>query len=411
MTLADSAVRPQTILDPRIPLTRPGLGDAEVAAAQRVLRSGWLTQGPEVRAFEDELAAFVGADHAIAVCNGTAALELALRALGVGPGGEVVTVSHSFIATANVVRRSGALPVFVDIAPGGFNIDPQQLAAAIGPKTQVILAVHQMGMPCDLAALAAIAETHGLPLVEDAACAIGSEILWRGDWRRIGAPHGVIACFSFHPRKVLTTGEGGMVTTNDPDLAARMRRLRVHSIDVDADVRHRSGVVTEQYAEPGFNMRMTDIQAAIGRVQLAGLPETIARRRALAAPYAQKLGAIAGIGLPQEPDWARSNWQSYCVGLPEGCDQYAVMRSLAAEGIASRRGILCAHREPAYPVGSWSCRSGPRTCDCAGGACQRLAESERAQDRAIQIPLFGAMLDAELDFVAATLAHVCLAQA
>jgi dTDP-4-amino-4,6-dideoxygalactose transaminase len=411
VTLADTSIRPQTLAEPHIPLTRPALGDAEVAAAQRVLRSGWLTQGPEVRAFEDEFAAFVGAEQAIAVCNGTAALELALHALDIGPGGEVVTVSHSFIATANVVRRSGALPVFIDIARGGFNIDPEQVAAAIGPRTRAILAVHQMGMPCDLTALTAIAEAHGLPLVEDAACAVGSEILSHGDWEKIGAPHGVTACFSFHPRKVLTTGEGGMVTTNDPDLAARMRRLRVHGIDVDADVRHRSGVVTEQYAEPGFNMRMTDIQAAIGRVQLAGLPETIARRRALAARYVEKLGSIAGIGLPHEPAWARSNWQSYCVGLPEGCDQYAVMGSLAAEGIASRRGILCAHREPAYPIGSWSCGAGPRTCDCVAGACDRLAESEKAQDRTIQIPLFGAMADAELDYVAETLAEACRAQA
>lgn len=217
--------------------------------------------------------------------------------------------------------------------------------------------------------------------------------------------------FSFHPRKVQTTGEGGVVTCNDPDFAARMLRMRVHGIDVDADVRRRSGVVTEQHAEPGFNMGMTDIQAAIDRVQFARPTETIARRRAHAARYAQNLGAIASIGLPQEPDWARSNWQSYCVGLPEGCDQYAVMRSLVAEGLASRRGILCAHREPAYPVGSWFCRAGPRTCDCAAGAGRRLAESERAQDRAIQIRLLGAMLDAELGFVAATLAHACLAQA
>jgi perosamine synthetase len=167
LTLADFAIRPQTTLDPHIPLTRPGLGDAEVAAAQRVLCSGWLTQGAEVRAFEDEFAAFVGADHAIAVCNAAAALEVALHALGVGPGGEVVTISHSFIATANVVRRSCALPLFVDIAPGGLNIDAQPLEAAIGPKTQVLLAELQIVMPCDLAALAAIAQAYGVPLLED----------------------------------------------------------------------------------------------------------------------------------------------------------------------------------------------------------------------------------------------------
>lgn len=393
--------------EPRIPLARPALGDAEVAAAERVLRSGWLTQGPEVRAFEEAFAAFTGAGHAIAVSSGTSALELSLHALGISGGGEVVTVSHSFIATANVVRRAGAKPVFVDIAPGGFNIDPEKVAAAIGPDTRAILAVHQMGMPCDLAALAEIAAAHRLPLIEDAACAIGSEIRWRGEWERVGRPRGAVACFSFHPRKVLTTGDGGMVTTNDPELAARMRRLRVHGIDIEAEVRHRAGVVTEVYAEPGFNMRMTDFQAAIGRVQLAGLPDVVARRRALADRYAEKLGAIPGLRLPAEPVWARTNWQSYCVGLPDGCDQDMVMQSLADGGIASRRGILCAHREPAYPPGTWSCRPGAPGCDCPGGCCARLSQSERAQDRSIQIPLFPAMTDAEVDEVTETLAIAC----
>jgi dTDP-4-amino-4,6-dideoxygalactose transaminase len=183
--------------------------------------------------------------------------------------------------------------------------------------------------------------------------------------------------------------------------------LRVHGIDVDAEIRHRSGVVTERYAEPGFNMRLTDFQAAIGRVQLAHLGQTIARRRDLARRYVAKLGMISGIGLPQEPSWARSNWQSYCVRLPEGCDQARVMSDLAAEGVASRRGILCAHREPAYPRGSWSCRPDVGCCDCPGGVCIRLTESEAAQDRAIQIPLFGAMTEAELDFVAEALAAAC----
>jgi perosamine synthetase len=407
MTMTETSNQATPPAEPLIPLARPALSDMEVAAVVRVLRSGWLTQGSEVRAFEDELAEFLGAGQAIAVSSGTAALELVLHAIGVAAGDQVVTVSHSFIATANVVRRSGALPVFVDIAPGGFNIDPQAVAAAIGPKTRAILAVHQIGMPCELDALVKIAAAHRLPLVEDAACAIGSEILWRDEWEKIGRPHGVAACFSFHPRKILTTGEGGMVTTNDPDLATRMRRLRVHGVDVDAHVRHRSGVVTERYVEPGFNMRMTDFQAAIGRAQLPGLAKTIARRRELAARYTEKLGSVPGIGLPHEPCWARSNWQSYCVGLPAGRDQYRVMKHLAAKGIASRRGILCAHREPAYPAGSWSCCPEARPCDCPAATCARLRESERAQDRTIQIPLFGAMSEAELDHVALTLAEAC----
>ena len=389
---------------PRIPLTRPSVGAAEAQAARRVLLSGWLAQGPEVAAFEAEFAAYVGAPHAVAVSNCTAALELLLHALGVGPGHEVVTPSHSFIAAANAIRRVGARPVFVDIEPEGHNADPQRIAAAIGPRTAAILAVHQLGMPCDLAAIAAIAEAGGVPLVEDAACAAGSEIFRQGSWERIGRPHGVAACFSLHPRKIITTGEGGMITTADADLAARLRRLRAHGMDLDAHTRHVGGVMTERYGEPGFNMRMTDVQAAIGRMQLAGLDKEVRRRRALAARYAEGLGAIEGLGAPSEPAWARSNWQSYCVRLPDGVDQQAVMRRLAAAGVASRRGVMCVHREPAYPAGSWSCRP---DADCGGGACDQLRFSESAQDRSLQIPLFGAMTEAEQDHVVAALAAAC----
>src|SRR5579859_7273228 len=184
-----------------IPVARPWLGEAEVEAAARPLRSGWLTQGPEVAAFETEFAAFVGAPHACAVSNCTVALHLALRALGVGEGDEVITVSHSFIATASSIRYCGAIPVFVDIHPGTFNIDPTLIERAITSRTRAILCVHQVGMPCDMEQIMALAELNNLPVVEDAACAVGSEIQWRGEWQRIGRPHGDVACFSFHPRK------------------------------------------------------------------------------------------------------------------------------------------------------------------------------------------------------------------
>ncbi len=396
-----------SLVKPRIPLTRPALGEAEAEAARRVLLSGWLTQGPEVRAFEEEFARYVGAEHAVAVNSGTAALELVLHALDIGRGDEVVTVSHSFIATANAVHRSGALPVFVDVEPGSFNMDPARAAAAIGPRTRAILAVHQIGMPCDLAALVDLAGKHKLPLIEDAACAAGSEICWQGQWEKIGRPRGIAACFSFHPRKVLTTGDGGMITTGDAKLAARMRRLRIHGIDIDGDVRHGAGVFVESYAEPGFNMRLTDFQAAVGRVQLSRLDDIVKRRRELARRYVEKLAAIPGVVPPREPAWARSNWQSYCVGLPEGCNQFAIMDHLAAHGIASRRGVLCAHREPAYPKGSWACVPDLGHCNCPGNACTRLQESERALDRHVQIPLFEAMSDDEVDFVADRLAEGC----
>src|SRR5581483_8779000 len=273
-----------------IPIAKPELGEEEAAAAREAILSGWVTQGPRVAAFEERFAAYVGAPHPCAVSNCTTALHLALHVLGVRPGDEVVTVSHSFIATANVVKYCGATPVFVDIDPRTYNIDPAKIEAAITPRTKAIMPVHQMGLPCDMPAVLAVAEKHGLPVVEDAACAIGSEIRVNGRWDRVGRPHGTIACFSFHPRKIVTTGDGGMLTTRDPAIDAKFRLLRQHAMSVPDTVRHGSkSVIFEEYPEVGFNYRMTDIQAAVGRVQLGRLPEILARRRELAGVYAEAL--------------------------------------------------------------------------------------------------------------------------
>ena len=355
-----------------------------------MILSGWVTQGPEVKAFEEEFAAAVGARHACAVSSCTTALHLALRAAGVGPGDEVITVSHSFIATANSIRYCGAAPVFVDIEPGTFNMNPALIEPAISERTKAILCVHQMGMPCDLGRVVEIAHRHHLPVVEDAACAIGSEISWQGEWQRIGRPHGDVACFSFHPRKLLTTGDGGMLTTNSAEYDAKFRLWRQHSMSVPDIARHAAkSVVFEEYTELGYNYRMTDIQAAIGRVQLKRLPETLARRRTLAQRYFGLLSSVPGLGLPVEPEWARSNWQSFCVRLPEGADQRTVMQSMLEAGVATRRGIMNAHLEPAYRRESWRCVHG-RTGDCG---C--LRESELAQEHCIILPLFHHMTDDE----------------
>jgi dTDP-4-amino-4,6-dideoxygalactose transaminase len=327
----------------------PVLEKAEAEAAHEAVLSGWVSQGPQVAAFEREFAELVRANHACAVSNCTTALHLALLSVGVGPGDEVITASHSFIATANAIRYCGATPIFVDIDPKTYNIDPQQVAGAVTGRTRAILAIHQMGMPCDLPALTGVANRHGIPLIEDAACAAGSEIRINGEWERIGKPRGQIACFSFHPRKVITTGEGGMLTTANPDFDDEFRLCRQHGMSVPDTVRHGSQqVIFEDYLMVGFNYRMTDFQAAVGRKQLERLPDLVARRRSLANCYEKLLGDIEGLGLPVEPDWARSNWQSYCVRLPNRLSQKTVMQALLDQGIATRRGVMCSPREAPY---------------------------------------------------------------
>jgi dTDP-4-amino-4,6-dideoxygalactose transaminase len=359
-----------------IPITKPLLDESEAQAAAQAVLSGWLSQGAQVAAFEAEFAQRVRAPYACAVSNCTTALHLALLVAGVGPGDEVITVSHSFIATANVVRQCGATPVFVDIDPATYNLDPELLAAAISVRSKAILCVHQVGLPCDLRRILSIAGAHGLAVIEDAACAIGSDIRLDGAWAPIGAPHGDVACFSFHPRKVITTGEGGMLTTRHADWDRQFRLLRQHGMSVPDTARHHaSDVVFEEYPVSGFNYRMTDLQAAIGRRQLERLPDIVTRRRALAAAYDRMLAEVPGVRIPCEPAWARGNWQSYCVRLPDGVDQQRIMQSMLDGGVATRRGVMCSHLEAPY----------------AGMGVGSLPHSEQAHRRCILLPLYPQM--------------------
>jgi dTDP-4-amino-4,6-dideoxygalactose transaminase len=266
----------------------------------------------------------------------------------------------------------------VDIDPRTFNIDPTLAEASITPRTKAILPVHQMGLPCDLSAILAIADKHGLPVIEDAACTIGSELCFEGRWERIGKPHGTVACFSFHPRKVITTGDGGMLTTRDAELDRKVRLLRQHAMSVPDTVRHGAKqVIFEDYPLVGFNYRMTDIQAAIGRVQLRRLPGLLEERRLLAEKYTRSLAGIPGLEPPFVPPELRPNYQSYAVRVTQEFprNRDALMQELLQQGISTRRGIMNAHQEGAY----------------ADLPLQDLPCSEEARDTVILLPLFAGM--------------------
>ncbi|MFF8475691.1 DegT/DnrJ/EryC1/StrS family aminotransferase [Streptomyces sp. NPDC015414] len=369
----------------RVPVMIPWLGEEEARAASEAVLSGWVAQGPRVAAFERAFAERVGAEHAVAVSSCTTALHLSLVALGLGPGDEVVVPSLSFIATANAVRYVGAEPVFADVEPATGNLTTATVDAVRTPRTRAVLAVHQGGVPADVHALRAACADWDLPLVEDAACAIGSTV----GGKPVG--HGaLIAAWSFHPRKVVTTGEGGMVTTDDAAWAERLRRLREHGMNASAAQRHASSKpVLESYLEVGYNYRMTDIQAAVGLVQLGKLDAMIVRRRELASRYDRLLRDVPGLTPVRDPGHGQSNFQSYWVLLdedfPVGRDD--LLAALADAGVSARRGIMAAHLEPAY----------------AGHPRAPLPVTERISRDSLILPLFHTMTEAQQDRVVTAL--------
>lgn len=395
----------------KLPITKPVLGEEEAASAREAILSGWVAQGPKVKAFEDAFAANVGAPYACAVSNCSTGLHLALLAVGVKPGDVVLTVSHSFIATANAARYCGAHVAFVDIDVDTFNISVEDLKNLLknnvtrrGKKSyfkrgnvvgelKAILVVHQIGMPCDLKEIITIAKKFNLPVIEDAACAIGSEMSFDEGvtFERVGAPHGDIACFSFHPRKVITTGEGGMLTTRHKKYDEKFRLFRQHAMSVNDLSRHNSlKVLFEEYTDVGYNYRMTDIQAAIGLEQLKRLDAIVAERRELATYYRRSLEHIDWLVLQKEPRYARSNWQSFAIRLLKEAPikRDALMQKMLDVGIASRRGIMNAHQEKPYLSLKY-----------------KLPNSQIARDQSILLPLFHGMTHDDIDYVVKVIKH------
>jgi dTDP-4-amino-4,6-dideoxygalactose transaminase len=364
-----------------IPVMRPWIGAEEAAAAAAAVASGWVAQGPRVAEFEEAFAAAVGAGHAVALSSCTAGLHLALVAAGIGAGDEVIVPSLSFIATTNAVRYVGARPVFADVECATQNLTPETVRPHLTGRTRGVILVDQAGVPADLDGMRALCEPRDITVIEDAACAAGST--YRGRAAGASAP---LAAFSFHPRKLLTTGEGGMLVTGDRKVADRLRRLREHGMDVSAAQRHASRQpVIEHYLEVGFNYRMTDVQAAIGLVQLGKLAPLVARRRQMAQRYQELLAGVPGLTTIRDPEHGTTNYQSFWVLLPAnfpvGRDE--LLRLLADHGVSARRGVMAAHTEPAY----------------SGHPCAPLEVTQRLASDSLILPLFHDMTEPEQDLV------------
>jgi dTDP-4-amino-4,6-dideoxygalactose transaminase len=371
-----------------IPITRPSFDEREIAAVTEVIRSGWVTQGPKVAEFENAVAAYTGARFAIATTSWSTSMFLAMRLRGIGPGDEVIVPSFTCPAVPNAIRQTGAMPVFADMDRRTFNLDPACIEPAITSRTKAVMPVHYLGLAADMDAINAIARKRSLLVFEDGAVALGGG--YRGKKiGNLGEPTG----FSFHGRKIITTGEGGMLTTNDEELAEKARIVRSHGVSVSDYARHQAkGTIQQEYTELGYNFRMTDLQGAVGVEQMKKLPKILARRQALAARYDKLLAEVPEMEIPFVPEGCEHSYQTYLAWLTPKCRHSleAILKGTAERGVSCRHSLI-AHTQPFYR-----------------GLCGdvSLPVTEDAARRTVALPIYAAMTDEEQDYVVQTLKEV-----
>jgi perosamine synthetase len=379
-----------SLFDNQVPLMKPWLDEEEWYAMKDVILSGWVSQGPKVKEFEQKVAAYIGVRHAVAMNACTSAMHIAMKIAGVKYGDEVIVADSTCMANVNAINMAGAVPVFVDIDPDTYNIDPKLIEAKITPKTKVIMNIDQVGLSNDLDALKAICDKHGLTLLDDAATAFGGKYK-----NKFLGSHNVMATYSFHPRKMITTGEGGMLVTDDDNIAEQARILRATGASVSDLDRHKAkGLILQKYYDSGYNYRLTDMQAAMGIVQLTKIDAMLEQRKNQAEYYNEHLAEISDLQLPFVPEYATPAWSSYCIKINPKSKKTVpeVLQTLAAANISARFGIQPLHQEPYFENQNYRDEDFPVSCAIA--------------DQTFFVPIYPGMTAQQQQYIVETLKQI-----